>query len=130
MIYNVISQDCAKDASNKNNICDWFDCVNYSGSSITMVYFYSKLVFTIKSSIAMKLMLATLISMALLRKTLRKNNVDVRAFYVAAARFCEQPGQRICSRLFWLPYTIFYQNEQDIRTVRYNEILNSQNDTS
>lgn len=78
----------------------------------------------------MKLMLATLISMALLRKTLQKNNVDVRAFYVAAARFCEQPGQRICSRLFWLPYTIFYQNEQDIRTVRYNEILNSQNDTN
>lgn len=65
-----------------------------------MVYFYSRLVFTIKSSIVMKLMLATLISMALLRKTLQKNNVDGGAFYVAAARFCKQPGQRICSRLF------------------------------
>lgn len=64
--------------------------MNYSGSSITMVYFYYRLVFTIESSIAMKLMLATLISMVLLRKTLQKKNVDVRAFYVAAARFCKQ----------------------------------------
>lgn len=119
------SQDCTKDTSNKNNICDWFDCTNYSGSSITMVYFYSRLVFTIKSSIAMKLMLATLISMALLRKTQQKNNADVRAFYVAAARFCKQSGQQISSRLFWLLYAIFYQNEQDIHTVSYNEILNS-----
>jgi len=65
-----------------------------------MVYFYSRSVFTIKSFIAMKLMLATLISMALLRKALQKNNVDVRAFYVAATRFRKQSGQQICSRLF------------------------------
>lgn len=66
-----------------------------------MVYFYPKLVLTCKrSSIPVKLRLATLISMALLGKMLQKNNVDVRAFYVAAARFCEQSGQRICSRLF------------------------------
>lgn len=65
-----------------------------------MVYFYSKLVFTCKkSSIPVKLRLATLISMPLLGKMLQKNNVDVRAFYVLAARFCEQSGQGICSRL-------------------------------
>lgn len=65
-----------------------------------MFYFYSRLVFTEKSSITMKLILATLISMALLRKTLQKNNVGVRALYVAAASVCEQSGQQICSRLF------------------------------
>lgn len=43
--------------------------MQYPGSSIMVVYFYSRLEFTIRSSIARKLILATLISMALLRKT-------------------------------------------------------------
>lgn len=113
-----------------NTICDWFACVNYSGGDITIVCFFSKFGFTCKkSSIPVKLRLVTLISMALLGKMLQENNEDVKAFYVVAARFCEQSGQWICSRLFWLIHAIFYQNEQDIHTVRYNEILNSQNNT-